>query len=71
MYKDPVHVIFDFIYWYFILFPVRLYVVLKRILYLFNNNLGVSLNFRLIFTPLFGDYTIIGRLVGFVIRLLK
>lgn len=71
MYKDPVHVIFDFIYWYFILFPVRLYVVLKRILYLFNNNLGVSLNFRLIFTPLFGDYTIIGRLVGFVIRLFE
>ncbi len=59
---------FDFVRWYFADFPVYLFKLAKKIVVLVNNELGLTLNFRLLFTPLFGDYTYIGRLIGFIVR---
>ena len=36
-----------------------------------NNLLSFSVNVRLIFTPLFGDYTAVGRLIGFTVRIVE
>ena len=36
-----------------------------------NNQLSFTVNLRLIFTPLFGDYTLIGRSIGFTVRVFE
>jgi ATP-dependent Clp protease ATP-binding subunit ClpC len=49
--------------------PKRIFVVLRRVLALVNHAISFTLNIRLLFVPLFGDYSIPGRLIGFVIRI--
>lgn len=61
----------DFLYWWLIASPKRILTVGRRLLILCNNSLSFTLNVRLIFTPLFGDFTFIGRLIGFSIRLIE
>ncbi len=61
----------DFVYWWAVQFPKRIFTVLKNFLLLVNNELSVGLTLRLLFTPLFGDYTVIGRVIGFIYRSVK
>jgi len=50
--------------------PRRLLIILYRSFYLLDNEVGVRLNLALLFTPLIGDPTITGKIIGFVYRLL-
>ncbi|MBP7927548.1 ATP-dependent Clp protease ATP-binding subunit [Patescibacteria group bacterium] len=58
-----------FIFWAFVDMPKRILIAAKNLLLIVNNEFSFTLNVRLLFTPLFGDYTIIGRLIGLVMRL--
>ncbi len=60
-----------FILWYFYKVPKRIILVLFRVLEIVNNESAFTLNIRLLFTPLFGDYTLIGRLMGFIFRIIR
>lgn len=60
-----------FLKWFFVDFPLYLFRVFWRIVWLVNNSISFTLNLRLIFTPLYGDYTFMGRLIGFVVRLFQ
>ena len=60
-----------FLYWWAISAPMHLFNVIKRILVLTNSMISFTLNVKLLFTPLFGDYTIIGRFIGFVVRVFE
>ena len=60
-----------FVYWWVIKAPKHLFTVVKRIIILVNNMVSFTLNIRLLFTPLFGDYTIVGRFIGFVVRIVE
>ncbi|MFZ5424721.1 MAG: AAA family ATPase [Patescibacteria group bacterium] len=62
--------IYDFINWYFVKAPRVLFVTLLRILRHTNNEVAFTLNIRLLFTPLFGDYTKVGRIIGFFFRII-
>ncbi|MBI4091457.1 ATP-dependent Clp protease ATP-binding subunit [candidate division WWE3 bacterium] len=44
---------------------------LAKLLLLLNNSLALTLTLKLLFVPLFHDYTIVGRIMGFVFRLFK
>jgi ATP-dependent Clp protease ATP-binding subunit ClpA len=61
----------EFLYWWIGTAPKRIFVTGKRFLILINNSLSFTLNIRLLFTPLFGDFSITGRLVGFTIRIFE
>lgn len=60
-----------FLAWWFIKAPKLIFTTGKRLLILVDSSLSFTLNLRLIFTPLFGDYTIIGRFIGLVVRLIE
>ncbi|MEK7595115.1 MAG: ATP-dependent Clp protease ATP-binding subunit [Patescibacteria group bacterium] len=57
--------------WVFVRVPKRIFVLLEHILFLSNNAFAFTLTLKLLFTPLFGDYTIVGRLIGFIFRIIK
>ncbi len=61
----------EFLYWWLVKAPKIIFVTGKRFLTLLNNYISFTLNVRLIFTPLFGDYTLIGRLIGVTIRIFQ
>jgi len=56
--------------WLIYLVPKRLFTISKRLTYFINYELSFTLNVRLLFTPLYGDYTIIGRAIGFILRII-
>ncbi len=60
-----------FAQWWFITIPRKIALVIKRIMQMLNKQLSFTINVRLLFTPLFGDYTVIGRFIGFVIRIFE
>ncbi len=60
-----------FLVWWAVKAPGRLFELLKRAVLLSNNSLAFTLSIKLLFTPLFGDFTLIGRLMGFVFRTIK
>ncbi|MBN1162234.1 ATP-dependent Clp protease ATP-binding subunit [Patescibacteria group bacterium] len=60
-----------FLIWWAVDTPKRIFTVFKRIMILVNNELSFTLNARLLFTPLFGDYTVIGRIIGLFIRIME
>ena len=60
-----------FLKWYFLDSTKYLFVVGGRALKILNNDFSLLLNLRLLFTPLYGDYTIQGRIFGFMIRPLE
>jgi ATP-dependent Clp protease ATP-binding subunit ClpC len=60
--------IIDFILWWAYLAPRSLFNVCKRLAHIVDNQLSFSMNVRLFFTPLYGDYTIIGRAIGLILR---
>ncbi len=66
--KMPLDII-GFIKWWLIVAPLRIFNIFRRITILLNNELSFSLNIKLLFTPLFGDYTKAGRLIGFFVRI--
>ena len=57
--------------WFLIDFPLRLFTIAWRIVVLVNNKISFTLNLRLLFVPLYGDYTFMGRVIGFVIRIFQ
>jgi ATP-dependent Clp protease ATP-binding subunit ClpC len=61
----------EFVHWWVFKAPARLFTILKRMVILLNNELSFTLNLRLLFTPLFGDYTIAGRFIGFTFRIFE
>ena len=61
----------EFIFWWLVKFPKRLFNIFKNFLFLANNELSFFLTIRLLFTPLFGDYTVVGRAMGFMYRTVK
>ncbi len=62
--------ILKFVVWLIYLVPKRLFTISKRLTYFINYELSFTLNVRLLFTPLYGDYTIIGRVIGFILRII-
>lgn len=68
--KLPFEIV-TFATWYLIGFPRKLWRTTFRMIALLNNEVSFTLNLKLLFTPLYGDYTRIGRLIGFVIRILE
>jgi ATP-dependent Clp protease ATP-binding subunit ClpC len=65
--KTPV----KFVYWWAVEMPRRIFIIFKRLMRLTNNQLSFTLNIKLIFTPMFGDYTMIGRFIGFAMRIMQ
>ena len=51
--------------------PKHLFKLSQVILILLNNEFSFTLNLRLMFTPLFGDYTFMGRFIGFIFRFIE
>src|SRR3989304_2151525 len=70
MYILPVDFI-NFCIWWFLRAPKKIHTILRRIALLINNEISFTLNLRLFFTPLYGDYTRVGRLIGFFVRVLE
>ncbi len=68
MTRLPEKILF-FLNWWAVHAPKRLYAIGKRAVVLINNNISFTLNLRLLFTPIFGDYTKTGRIIGFIFRL--
>ena len=64
------HDLVDFLLWLVIRAPKRVLTVSKRIFVLVNYDLSVTLHIKLIFVPLFNDFTKVGRVIGFFMRLL-
>jgi ATP-dependent Clp protease ATP-binding subunit ClpA len=65
------HFLYKFVKWWFLDAPKRILVILKRILVLINNEASFVLNLKMLFVPLFGDYTWVGRMMGFIYRTVK
>jgi len=57
--------------WWLIKTPKKIALVIRRILMVLNSQLSFTVNLRLIFTPLFGDYTVVGRCIGFTVRIVE
>ncbi len=57
-----------FFEWYMVYIPKRLFKLARVLISLTNNSMAFTLNLRLFFTPLYGDYTWIGRFMGFTVR---
>jgi hypothetical protein len=53
----PSNILIEPFYWWAVKAPKRLFVILKRLSKIINNEISFTLNIRLLFTPLFGDYT--------------
>ncbi|MEZ6255865.1 MAG: ATP-dependent Clp protease ATP-binding subunit [Patescibacteria group bacterium] len=58
-----------FVKWWFIGFPKKLVRSGVNVLKLFNNDFSLTLNIKLLFVPLFNDYTLVGRFIGVLVRL--
>ncbi len=62
--------LFEPVFWWVYKAPIHLLRVGFRALVLLNHTLDFTLHIRLLFVPLFGDYTFSGRIIGFFLRLL-
>ena len=60
--------ILKFVQWWTVGAPKKLHTIVRRLARLVNNQFAFTLNLRLMFTPVFGDYTFVGRCIGFVFR---
>lgn len=58
----------NFVKWWMVRAPKRISKITSVVLALINNELSFTLNLKLLFTPLFGDYSIPGRMIGFIFR---
>ncbi|HAI63210.1 MAG: Chaperone, Hsp100 family, ClpC-type [candidate division WWE3 bacterium GW2011_GWD2_42_11] len=59
----------EFLIWWLLKAPRRILKISSRLIALTNNQISFTTNFRLLFVPLFGDYTLVGRFIGFTIRI--
>lgn len=57
--------------WFLVKFPLRLSRIVSRAIALLNNEFSFTLNLKLLFTPIYGDYTKVGRVIGFVVRIFE
>ena len=60
-----------FVTWWIFKMPRNILVTTMRMLAVINNQISLTLNIRLLFTPLYGDYTVVGRITGFVFRFIS
>lgn len=60
-----------FLYWWLFTKPKNIVITMYRMLTILNNQLSLTLNLKLLFVPIYGDYSIVGRLVGIVFRLMS
>lgn len=62
-----------YLYFRFFLYdiPFRISKFFTNILKLINNEFALSLNFTNLFTPLFNDFSIVGRAIGFIYRIIR
>lgn len=60
-----------FCIWWLSIAPAKVFTLCKRILVFVNNEFAFTLNLRLMFTPIYGDYSIVGRIIGFVFRMIE
>ena len=51
--------------------PKQVFTTAWRVVLVLNGKMSFTLNVGLLFTPLFGDYTIVGRFIGFTIRIIE
>ena len=58
----------EFIIWWFLKAPRRILKISSRLITLTNSQISFTTNIRILFVPLFGDYTLVGRFIGFFIR---
>ncbi|MBT7349508.1 ATP-dependent Clp protease ATP-binding subunit [candidate division WWE3 bacterium] len=63
--------LFRFFIWWFFIITKWWMTLFYRLIVLLNNELSFALNLRMLFVPLFHDYTWVGRLMGFVYRIIK
>lgn len=61
----------EFVKWLVFKAPKKIFVICYRLLRVTNNEFGLTLNIGLIFTPIFGDYSFMGRLIGFIFRVVQ
>ncbi len=59
------------LYWWAVKAPRKIHTLCRRLIRISNNELGFGLNLRLLFVPLFNDYTKAGRIIGFIIRVVQ
>lgn len=64
-------ILLDPFLWWIYLAPKKIFTFLARFTGLVNNKLEFTLNIKLLFVPLFGDYTFVGRIIGFIFRVLQ
>ncbi|MBD3366116.1 AAA domain-containing protein [candidate division WWE3 bacterium] len=57
------------LFWFAYKAPKRIFKIIKRLIILVNHSISFTLNIKLLFVPLFGDYTIPGRIIGFIFRI--
>ena len=67
----PFTILLDYLRWYFVFIPKYLLNLLYRYINYIDNKLAITVMTSYFLTPLFGDKTIIGFLLGFVFRLLR
>ena len=67
MKKLPV-ILVEPLIWIFFKIPERIGKIFFRLLVLVNHAISFTLNIKLLFVPLFGDYTFAGRIIGFIFR---
>ncbi len=65
------YLVISFPMWFLFRFPLRLSRIVMRVISLLNNEFSFTLNLRLLFTPIFGDYTKVGRVIGFFVRIFE
>lgn len=63
------YLFFEPFLWWIWKAPKRIFVTLRRVIVLVNHAISFTLNVKLLFVPLFGDYTIPGRIIGFCMRI--
>lgn len=63
--------IYKFLLWWFWKIPKNIAIIFSRILVLVNSEASFLLNVKMLFVPLFGDYTWVGRIMGIIYRIVK
>ncbi len=65
------YLVTSFPLWFLVKFPLQLSRIVTRVIVLLNNEFSFTLNLKLLFTPIYGDYTKVGRVIGFVVRIFE
>jgi len=67
----PANIFIKFLKWYFVFVPSYLISFYFKLIHYLDNKLAVTLMVTYLFTPLYGDHTIVGRTLGFIFRSIR